>query len=122
MCNKFSKTIIEFELNNKYLPDETIKFYNNLLNNIKNNDNSFYLTIGSGSSYLSKTIYLLLWKHDKGNTKGYLNIMKNIFEKEKNRKLKASLKGARHYIEFPRTRVLDSNKNIPMGWVKITEE
>ncbi|AEH07256.1 type III-A CRISPR-associated RAMP protein Csm5 [Methanothermococcus okinawensis] len=122
MCNKFSKTVVEFELNNKYLPQETIKFYNNLLNNIKNNDNSFYLAIGSGSSYLSKTIYLLLWKHDKGNKKGYLNIMKNIFEKERNRKLKASLKGARHYIEFPRTRVLDSNKNIPMGWVKITED
>jgi CRISPR-associated protein Csm5 len=122
MCNKFSKTIAEFEVNNKYLPKETSQFYNNLLDNIKNNDNSFYLALGSGSSYLSKTIYLLLWKHDKGNSKGYLKIMKNLFERERNPNLRKSWKSARHFSEFPRTRVIETNKEIPIGWIKITAE
>lgn len=120
MCNKFSKTIAEFETKNKYLPEETLKFYNNLLDSIKNDNNSFYLALGSGSGYLSKTIYLLLWKNDRGNTIGYLKTIKKIFERERNPNLRKSWKSARHYLDFPRTRTIDVNKKIPLGWVKIT--
>ena len=122
MCNNLTGTIIEFETNNEYLPQSLKDFYkNNILNNL-NKDNTFYLAVGSGSSFLSKTIYLLLWKHDKGNSKGYLKIMKSLFERERNPNLRKSWKSARHFSEFPRTRVIETNKEIPIGWIKITAE
>jgi CRISPR-associated protein Csm5 len=116
MCNKLTRTIIKFEMDNKYLPQSLKDFYkNNILNNL-NNDNTFYLAVGSGSSYLSKTIYLLLWKHDKD-----LNLIKRLLPTRNDRR-RNKFQKVNSYLDFPRTRVIETNKEIPIGWIKITAE
>lgn len=120
MCNNFTKTIIDFEMKNQYLPQELKEFYKkNILsdinkNNNNNNNDSFYLALGSGSGYLSKTIYLLLWKHKKN-----LNLIKKLLP-TKNDYRTRKFQRVNSYLDFPRTRTVEIIKNIPLGWVKIT--
>ena len=112
MCNNLTRTIIQFEMKNSYLSQGLKDFYKNKILNDLNNNNAFYLALGSGSGFLSKTIYLLLWKHNKN-----LNLIKGLLptnDKKRNRFQKVN-----NYIDFPRTRVIDSKKEIPMGWLKI---
>ena len=116
MCNNLTGTIIEFETNNEYLPQSLKDFYkNNILNNL-NKDNTFYLAVGSGSSFLSKTIYLLLWKHNKD-----LNLIKRLLPTRNDRR-RNKFQKVNSYLDFPRTRVIETNKEIPIGWIKITAE
>ncbi|WP_292459993.1 type III-A CRISPR-associated RAMP protein Csm5 [Methanothermococcus sp.] len=118
MCNRFSRTIIKFEMKNEYLPQGLKDFYKNKILNDLNGNNSFYLTLGSGSGFLSKTVYLLLWKHNKN-----LNLIKKMLPLKKGKDKRTGkflVQPVNDYIEFPRTRVIDSKKEIPMGWIKIT--
>jgi len=119
MCNNLTRTIIQFEMKNRYLPQGLKDFYKNKILNDLNNNNAFYLLLGSGSGFLSKTIYLLLWKHNKD-----LNLIKRILPLKKGKDKRTGkflVQPVNDYIEFPRTRVIDSKKEIPMGWIKIEE-
>ncbi|MBW9222472.1 type III-A CRISPR-associated RAMP protein Csm5 [Methanothermococcus sp. SCGC AD-155-C09] len=126
ICNNFTRAIIEFEMNNKYLTQYLKNFYKNeILNKLDNNGNGFYLPIGSGSGFLSKTIYLLLHKHNKD-----LNLIRECLPMRKSQKVN-------DYLDFPRTRVIDikwemplsrikikgiKKREMPLGWIKIEEE
>ena len=116
MCNKLMKTVIDYELNHKYIPENLKKYYNNIKNNINKNNNTFYLSIGSGSGFLSKTIYLLLWKHKKD-----INLIKKFLPTKKNKREKKFQK-VENYLDFPRTRVIyEGNKiYLPMGWIELS--
>ncbi|WP_423792977.1 type III-A CRISPR-associated RAMP protein Csm5 [Methanocaldococcus indicus] len=125
ICNNFSKTIVEYELNKRY-NKEIINFYKDLLDEI-NNSNSIFLNLGFAGGFISKTLYLLFWKNDKSlslfNTiKGfYLNLYKN------NRNSFNAWRKARNYYEFPSTktfyvRYIQSRGLVakkPLGWIKI---
>jgi CRISPR-associated protein Csm5 len=107
--------MIKFEMDNKYLPQSLKDFYKtNILTNL--NNNTFYLAVGSGGSFLSKTVYLLLWKHNKD-----LNLIKKLLPTRNDRRRNRFQK-VNGYLDFPRTRVVEINKEIPMGWIKITAE
>ncbi|WP_456416596.1 type III-A CRISPR-associated RAMP protein Csm5 [Methanocaldococcus sp.] len=117
MCNKLTETVIDFELereNNENLK----KFYKDLKNKLNNKE--IYLNVGFGGGFLTKTIYLLLWKYDKGNK--YLNLMKKIFRNEKNKNLRTSWNKTYKYYDFPKTKtvyVKDDEIISPLGWIKI---
>jgi len=129
-CNELSLKICEWELNllDEYkkkgkiksvyddlsVYDELIEFYENLLNNIENSNNAFFLNIGWGGGYLPKTLYLLA--KEKGISFNDVKVFLNTKHK----------KDIGDYKEFPFTRTITKcyvpKKGLvyyPFGWIKI---
>jgi CRISPR-associated protein Csm5 len=123
-CNELSLKICEWELDllNRYkekgkiksVYNELIEFYGNLLNNIKNPNDAFFLNIGWGGGYLPKTIYLLA--KESGIDFNDIKWKLNTYHK----------KDINDYGEFPFTRTITRYYNperglvyYPFGWVKI---
>ncbi|WP_456374199.1 type III-A CRISPR-associated RAMP protein Csm5 [Methanocaldococcus sp.] len=123
ICNSFAECIVEFELKRNY-PIYIEDFYEKLLKDIKNN-NAIYLNLGFGGGFFSKTIYPLLWKHDKENKK--FDEIKELFIKMagNNEKLIKAWQSAEEYTDFPTTKtvyVKNESAELPMGWIKIERE
>ncbi|WP_457613864.1 type III-A CRISPR-associated RAMP protein Csm5 [Methanocaldococcus sp.] len=130
LCNSMAKTVVEFELEREKRNKNRLyveMFYQQLLNEI-NNNNALYLNLGFGGGFLNKTIYPLLWKHDKNNRN--FNWIREIFINlaGKNTKLRKAWEKARTYLEFPTTRTFYSTYSPkdgkvipqkPLGWIKI---
>jgi CRISPR-associated protein Csm5 len=120
ICNNFSKAVVEFELN-KSNPVHVEGFYEKLLADINKND-AIYLNLGFGGGFLTKTIYPLLWKHDKDNKN--FRMIKSIFLalSGRNTKLKNAWYKANKYTDFPTTKTVYVKNNsaiAPMGWIRM---
>ncbi len=126
LCNIFSKTVVEFELE-KDNPIYLQNFYNKLLADINKND-ALYLNLGFGGGFLNKTIYPLLWKNDKNHI--YFKKIKKLFISlsGKNKNLKNAWLKANGYLDFPTTKTVYSIYSpydrrfipkLPLGWIKI---
>ena len=120
LCNEFSKTVVEFELKRNN-PVHVEKFYEKLLADIRKGD-VLYLNLGFGGGFLSKTVYPLLWKHDKENR--MFKEIKRVFLylAGRNTKLKNAWYRANSYLDFPTTKtfyVKDKSVIAPLGWIKM---
>jgi len=107
-CNNLSGTVVEYEISNRY-GGKYQAYYKKLSDEIKRNEDYFYLNLGFGGGHITKAIYLLLWKHNKD-----LRLIRGILKKE--RLIKEGMR-VNDFYEFPRTRVIFNN--MPLGWVKI---
>ena len=118
MINNLTKTICDFEISVENNHKDLKEFYQNLKTEL---GEEVYLDIGFGSGYLSKTIYLLLWKHkqDLKSIKWSLPI-KKYFDRYTKKKYPQKVND---YPDFPRTRTLYNlnGKYVPLGWIKLNE-
>ena len=118
MFNNLTKTICDFEVSIENNHPDLKEFYRDLQTKL---EEGIYLDIGFGSGYLSKTIYLLLWKHkeDLNLIKGLLPTRK-YFDKHTKKKHPQKVDD---YPDFPRTRTLYklNEKYVPLGWIKLSE-
>ncbi len=97
----FSKNLISYELEfaKKYNIDFLAIFYENIQK--LNSKNTPVLKIGHGTGFMSTTIGLKL-KNDS-----------QLFEK-----IRMLTKGKSYQYEFPKTRKIDVEKHVPLGWCK----
>lgn len=98
----FSKDLISYELEfaKKYNIDFLSIFYENIQK--LNSKNTPVLKIGHGTGFMSTTIGLKL-KNDS-----------QLFEK-----IRMLTKGKSYQYEFPKTRKIDIEKHVPLGWCKL---
>ncbi|ACV24785.1 type III-A CRISPR-associated RAMP protein Csm5 [Methanocaldococcus fervens] len=120
ICNNFSKAVVEFELKRNN-PVYVEGFYERLLADINKND-AIYLNLGFGGGFLTKTIYPLLWKYDKGNKN--FRMIKSIFLalSGRNKNLKNAWLKANSYLDFPTTKTVyfkNDSAVAPMGWIRM---
>lgn len=98
----FSSNLINYELSfsKKYGIDFLTEFYENLkkLNTL----DSPLIKIGHGSGFLGTTIGIDIKKDPE------------VFEK-----VRKSLRGRSYGFEYPKTRLIAFEENVPMGWCKI---
>ena len=102
MVYNFSKDIINYELEfaEKYNIDFLTKFYENAQK--LNSKDTPLLKIGHGAGFMAMTIGLKL-KNDS-----------QLFEK-----IRIMTKGKTYQYEFPKTRKIDVDKHVPLGWCKL---
>lgn len=98
----FSKDLISYELEfaKKYNIDFLSIFYDKIQK--LNSKNTPVLKIGHGTGFMSTTIGLKL-KNDS-----------QLFEK-----IRMLTKGKSYQYEFPKTRKIDIEKHVPLGWCKL---
>ncbi len=99
----FSAGLISYEIQfaKKYRIDFLLEFYQKLMK--MNSENSPVLKLGHGAGYLGTTVGLEIKKQDK-----------EVFEK-----VRKSLRGRSYEFEYPKTRRIAVEENVPMGWCKI---
>jgi CRISPR-associated protein Csm5 len=99
----FSDKIIKHEISfsKKYNISFLLDFYRNLVK--LNTPESPVIKLGHGVGYLGTTIGLEIKKHDN-----------EVFEQ-----VRKSLRGKSYEFEYPKTRKIAVEENVPMGWCKI---
>lgn len=114
ICNEFSKSLIEFELDffEKYGLSELVMFYEGLLNSITADD-EFHLRLGFGIGWISTTIGLILEDNP--------DLLKDI-----RREFRLGRRRYQPYYvpEFPKTRKIITERGkpkYPMGWICLRE-
>ena len=99
----FSAEIIKHEISfaKKYNINFLLDFYRNLMK--LNTPESPVIKLGHGVGYLGTTVGLEIKKQDQ-----------EIFEQ-----VRKSLRGRSYEFEYPKTRKIAIEENVPMGWCKI---
>ena len=103
--HEFSRDLIEHEIEfgERYHIDFLSDFYADLRD--KNEENAPVMKVGQGSGFMAMTIGLKLKKRPE------------VLEK-----VKRSLRGKTYPYEFPKTRKIIIEQNLPLGWVQLRVE
>lgn len=116
IINDFSNASIDYELNSfeKTKYPETINFYEQLKNNIKNSANNYaILRLGAGKTFFDNSIGLAIFNQNEEVFKKY----RELLELGKNPISKKLVTG-----NFPTTRTLVESTKLPIGWVALASD